>query len=93
MTTDPKDKTASPEPTTLDDDDIVSTRAVSRRSFLAKTGIAAGVATTGAAALASERAAASDPIGEGSDTDPYDPYGGGTDADPGDPIGEGTDYD
>ena len=89
---DPEDKKRPDAPTTLSDDDIVSTRSVSRRTFLARTGVAAGVVSTGGAALSRE-AAAADPIGEGSDYDPNDPIGEGSDTDPVDPIGEGTDYD
>jgi hypothetical protein len=78
--------------TKLDDSDIVENAAPTRRSFLTKTGVAAGLAAAGMAGL-TQPATASDPVGGGSDTDPNDPYGGGSDTDPNDPIGEGTDYD
>lgn len=78
--------------TKLDDADIIENAAPTRRSFLTKTGVAAGLAAAGIAGL-TQPAAASDPVGGGSDTDPSDPWGGGSDTDPNDPVGGGTDWD
>lgn len=88
--------------TKLDDSDIIENANPTRRSFLARTGVAAGLAAASVAGLTQPAAAASDPVGGGTDhdvtnsdpTDPVaDPVGGGSDTDPYDPVGGGSDYD
>ena len=77
---------------TLNDDDIVSGSPETRRSFMGRTGIVAGLAAAAVIGSATS-ASASDPVGGGSDRDPNDPVGGGSDRDPNDPVGGGSDYD